>query len=69
LLSQKRAESVVNYLAAQGIERERLSFKGYAATQPRNLDKDRGNFKSGDILNDEFIGKLSTNKLKKKLIR
>ena len=26
LLSQKRAESVVNYLAAQGIERERLSF-------------------------------------------
>ncbi|MBL0033379.1 MAG: OmpA family protein [Bacteroidetes bacterium] len=64
LLSQKRAESVVNYLAAQGIERERLSFKGYAATQPRNLDKDRGNFKTGDILNDEFIGKLSTNKLK-----
>ena len=64
LLSQRRAESVVNYLAQHGIEKDRLSFKGYAATQPRSLEKDMGNFKAGNVLDEKFINGLSTNKLK-----
>jgi outer membrane protein OmpA-like peptidoglycan-associated protein len=33
-LSEKRAESVVNYLISRGISAERLSSKGYGATMP-----------------------------------
>lgn len=33
-LSENRAQEVVRYLSAKGIQPERLSFKGYGATQP-----------------------------------
>ncbi|RMG83714.1 MAG: OmpA family protein, partial [Bacteroidetes bacterium] len=33
-LSQRRAESVVNYLIKKGIEKERLHAKGYGETKP-----------------------------------
>ena len=41
-LSQKRAESVVNYLIEKGIEKERLFPKGYGETKPiaRNTNPD-----------------------------
>lgn len=63
-LSKRRAESVVKYLVQHGIENDRLSFRGYGATTPRSLDKDQGSFKSGDVLNEAYINKLSSTKLK-----
>ena len=39
-LSQRRAQTVVDYLVNRGIERERLVAKGYADRVPRILEKD-----------------------------
>jgi peptidoglycan-associated lipoprotein len=39
-LSQRRAQTVVDYLVDRGIERERLVAKGYADRVPRVLDED-----------------------------
>ena len=33
-LSNNRAQAVVKYLAGKGIEPQRLTFKGFGATQP-----------------------------------
>jgi peptidoglycan-associated lipoprotein len=63
-LSQRRAKSVVDYLVAHGIDRERLDYHGYGQTVPRHLKRDKGSFKAGDVLDDEFIGKLKGTKLK-----
>lgn len=38
-LSQRRAQSVVDYLVSRGIEPERLVAKGYAERVPRTLDR------------------------------
>lgn len=38
-LSQKRAQSVVNYLIERGIPTERLKAKGYAQSQPKIVDE------------------------------
>lgn len=39
LLSQRRAESVVNYLCAAGIESERLTAVGYGESQPKVVSR------------------------------
>lgn len=58
-LSQRRAESVVNYLIAGGIEKERLVAKGYGESQPKQIRKrvaEKYDFLSeGDTLTEEFI--------------
>ena len=58
-LSQRRAESVVNYLIAQGIEADRLVPKGYGETTPKQVTKkmaERHPFmKEGETLTEEFI--------------
>jgi len=63
-LSKRRAEAVVKYLIAAGIDRERLEYQGYAAREPRKLYKDMGSFHAGDSLDDSFINGLKSTKLK-----
>lgn len=64
VLSQRRAESVVNYLIDRGIDPERLIAKGYGERVPRILRKDatRGpyTFSAGTRLTEEFIESLPT---------
>ncbi|MBI4645898.1 MAG: OmpA family protein, partial [Bacteroidia bacterium] len=62
-LSQKRAESAVNYLIEKGVVHERLIPKGYGESTPKVIDKKyaaRFTFlKEGDILNEELINRLT----------
>ena len=61
-LSQRRAESVVNYLIKKGIARERLTPVGYGKEKPKTIKKkvaERYEFlKADDVLSEEFIRQL-----------
>ena len=65
ILSQKRAQSVVDYLIIRGIDPLRLTAKGYGERVPRTIQKDmtvKGyNFKAGTRLTEDFINKLPNN--------
>jgi peptidoglycan-associated lipoprotein len=67
-LSQKRAQSVVNYLITKGINPARLVAKGYGETWPkkvtRKLAKDHDFLKANDVLTEDFINKLATDEQK-----
>lgn len=58
-LSQKRAETVVNFLTEEGIQTERLVPKGYGERKPRTLStaitKDGFTFPAGTVLTEEYI--------------
>ena len=58
-LSQRRAESVVNYLIEHGIAADRLTPKGYGEGKPKTIKRkvaERYPFlKEGDVLTEEFI--------------
>ena len=62
-LSQRRAQSVVDYLIANGIPRERLKPAGYGESQPKKVTKRIHNqypqFEEGTTLTEEFIKTLS----------
>ncbi|MCR5131399.1 MAG: OmpA family protein [Prevotella sp.] len=62
-LSQRRAESVVNYLIEHGIASDRLTPVGYGKEKPKKVNKkvvSKHKFlKEGDVLTEEFIQKLS----------
>ena len=61
-LSQKRAQSVVDYLISKGINSARLVAKGYGETWPKKVTKTIAKqydfLKKGDELTEEFILKL-----------
>jgi peptidoglycan-associated lipoprotein len=63
-LSQKRAQSVVDYLIENDIAEARLVAKGYGETTPKVLDNAVGEFPKGSVINDAFIAKLATEELK-----
>ena len=68
ILSQRRAQSVVDYLIIRGIEPRRLVAKGYGERVPRTLvkayNRNGVEFEEGTVLDEEFINSLSTEKLK-----
>jgi peptidoglycan-associated lipoprotein len=67
-LSQKRAQSVVDYLVSKGIELERLTAKGYGESTPKIVDKEiNGQYPfllTGATLNDQYINKLANDEQK-----
>ena len=63
-LSQRRAERVVRYLIDHGVEKERLTAKGYGATQPKvvsgKLAETYPYLHAGDTLTQDYITALDT---------
>ncbi len=59
-LSECRAEEVVKYVVSKGIDKERLTAKGYGEEQPRTLEKDMEGFAKGTVLTEDYINKLPT---------
>ncbi|MBR6878148.1 MAG: OmpA family protein [Bacteroidales bacterium] len=68
ILSQKRAQSVVDYLIIRGIDPLRLTAKGYGERVPRTIQKDitlKGyTFKAGTQLTEDYINKLPNNEVR-----
>jgi len=64
ILSQKRAESVVNYLIERGIDPDRLIAQGYGEREPRTLlndvTRDGFTFDEGIVLTEEYIESLES---------
>lgn len=58
-LAQRRAQSVVDYLIAGGIDKERLEAKGYGESVPKTINKRMAKqfefLNEGDVLTEEFI--------------
>nr|HQH40682.1 OmpA family protein [Bacteroidales bacterium] len=67
-LSQKRAQSVVDYLIAKGIAPDRLSARGYGESQPKTVDKKLAAeypfLKEGQVLTEAFINSLPSDEQK-----
>ncbi len=58
-LAQRRAQSVVDYLIAGGIEKDRLEAKGYGKSVPKTINKKMAEefefLNEGDVLTEEFV--------------
>lgn len=55
LLSQKRAQSAVEYILSHGISKDRIYPRGYGERVPNVLSKDVGALKKGTELTHEYI--------------
>lgn len=69
-LSQRRAQSVVNYLIQKGVNPNRLVAKGYGETWPKTVTRRMAAqydfLNRGDVLTEEFILKLPTEEQQEK---
>lgn len=67
-LSQKRAQSVVDYLIGRGIATDRLTAKGYGETSPKVVDdaimKDAPFLRQGTTLTEQYINSLASDEQK-----
>ena len=67
-LSQKRAQSVVDYLIAKGIAADRLTARGYGETNPKVVDQEIMEnapfLRSGATLNEQYINSLASEEQK-----
>ncbi|TRX71394.1 OmpA family protein [Carboxylicivirga sp. M1479] len=65
VLSQKRAQAVMEYLMAKGIKTERLSAKGIGDTEPMTVNKRQAKkykfLDEGDVLSQRFIKQIRSN--------
>ncbi len=69
-LSQKRAQSVVDYLISKGIESDRLEAKGYGESQPKVVDdkviSQYSFLELEEVLTESFINQLESPELQEK---
>ena len=69
-LSQKRAQSVVDYLISKGIQPDRLRARGYGESQPKVVDEkvlSQYNFlELEDVLTEAFINQLGSAELEER---
>jgi len=69
-LSQKRAQSVVDYLISKGISPDRLQARGYGESQPKVVDekiKEQYDFlEVGQVLTESFINQLENPEFQEK---
>jgi peptidoglycan-associated lipoprotein len=67
-LSQRRAQSVVDYLIEQGINPARLVARGYGERMPRTLNRtitrDGFTFRAGVTLTEAYINRLTTERMR-----
>jgi len=69
-LSQKRAQSVVDYLISKGIAADRLQARGYGESQPKVVDEkviaQYDFLELDDVLSEAFINQLESPELQEK---
>jgi peptidoglycan-associated lipoprotein len=67
-LSQKRAQSVVDYLVSKSIELDRLTAKGYGKSKPKVVDSEINTLypflKLGETLTEQYINTLANDEQK-----
>ncbi|MCU4176360.1 OmpA family protein [Carboxylicivirga sp. N1Y90] len=70
VLSQQRAEQVMEYLLSKGVKTERLSARGYGNSQPITVTKRMARkndfLQEGTVLNDNMIRRIRGNSNKRK---